>query len=894
MSLRELLARDHVQASLLLSKVYFHLTNYDQSIRYALRAGSLFNLDEPSCYVQTILAKAIDQYIEVRVNQPTVAVDPALEAIYERMVERCLVAGEYKQAIGIALEAHRIDVLEVSLKTADASCKQECLEFTQRAALRLGHKPAWQREILLAIVGIAEGLPDPDFVFICECLVLIDEADRCGQILRVLVKEGKLEIAYQIGFNLYQTATQAFLAAVMACGEKDTEDSHMAVLSEILAGTATIRLRLEFLYRSNHSDIQILDRIKESLNVHNSMHHSALTFCNAIMHAGTTNDQFLRKNLEWLSHANNWSKFNAASALGVIHRGQLLHSRTILEPYLPKEGASSEYSEGGALYALGLIHAKHGDDQLDYLMAHLQKDSATEVIQHGCCLGIGAAAMASRNQAVLEALKGVLYGDSAVAGEAASLAIGLVMLGSGDADLIAELLQYAHETQHEKIIRGIALAIALILYGRQQDADVVIEQLSQEKDGILRFGAAWAIAMAYAGSSSNSAIRRLLHAAVSDTDDSVRRSSVTALGFILYKNPDELPRLVELLAGSYNPHVRYGAAMALGLAFAGSGSDTAKALIRPMCQDLTDFVRQGAFLSLAMIDMQVNSKSNSQKEAESTTKTTSETDDIRKILERSCTLKMEDPIARFGAILAQGFLDAGGRNVVLSLGTGSGNDMAAIAGGLLFCQFWYWYPLVHFASLALQPTALIAVTRSLELPKGLTAHCAAPPSQFAYPPPLKPATVTAAKKMFTAVLSTTARAEKKKRGASKKLSTTTEAMEIDETAATAEEQPIAETPAAEPSFHELANLSRVTREQASLVSFKTDQRFQPVAKPNYLGGITVVLDCKPQEGPAEMIPQSDLSPSEIKAIPEQKTTTTSATAENGNITPPAPFEAAEI
>lgn len=38
------------------------------------------------------------------------------------------------------------------------------------------------------------------------------------------------------------------------------------------------------------------------------------------MQAGTTSDEFLRQNLDWLSRATNWSKFSATAALGVIHK----------------------------------------------------------------------------------------------------------------------------------------------------------------------------------------------------------------------------------------------------------------------------------------------------------------------------------------------------------------------------------------------------------------------------------------------------------------------------------------------------------------------------------------------------------------------------------------------
>lgn len=80
-----------------------------------------------------------------------------------------------------------------------------------------------------------------------------------------------------------------------------------------------------------------------------------------------------------------------------------------------------------------------------------------------------------------EDLKQTLFTDSAVAGEAAGYAMGLVMLGSGSFEAIDEMLQYAHETQHEKIIRGLAVGIGFICYGRQEQADATIETLLKEK-----------------------------------------------------------------------------------------------------------------------------------------------------------------------------------------------------------------------------------------------------------------------------------------------------------------------------------------------------------------------------------------------------------------------------
>lgn len=65
-----------------------------------------------------------------------------------------------------------------------------------------------------------------------------------------------------------------------------------------------------------------------------------------------------------------------------------------------------------------------------------------------------------------------------------------------------------------------------------------------------------------------------------------------------FRTPEQCPSVVSLLAESYNAHVRYGAAMALGIACAGTGLREAIALLEPMAKfDPVNFVRQGALVS---------------------------------------------------------------------------------------------------------------------------------------------------------------------------------------------------------------------------------------------------------------------------------------------------------
>ncbi|CAI5480642.1 unnamed protein product [Closterium sp. Yama58-4] len=665
-------------------------------------------------------------------------------------------------------------------------------------------------------------------------------------------------------------------AAEAAPSEEVVYAERLAKLKGILSGETPIGLTLQFLYSHNKADLGVLKAIKQVVETRNSVCHSATIVANAFMHAGTTVDTFLRDNLDWLSRATNWAKFSATAGLGVIHRGHLQQGRSLMAPYLPHgagggAGAAagglsgSAYSEGGALYALGLIHANHGESIKGFLLESL-RNTSNETIQHGACLGVGLAAMGTGEEEVYEDVKSVLYTDSAVAGEAAGIAMGLLLVGSAS-ERAAEMLAYAHDTQHEKIIRGLAVGISLVVYGREEEADILIQQMTTDADPILRYGGMYAIAMAYRGTANNGAIRQLLHFAVSDVSDDVRRAAVLCLGFVLCAEPDQIPRMVSLLAESFNPHVRYGAAMAVGIACAGTAQRSALDLLEPLTSDGVDFVRQGALMATAMVLMQCS------QEREPRVVT------FRRQLEKAIHDKHEDTMCKMGAILASGILDAGGRNVTISLRSRSGYDrVTAVIGMALFTQYWYWFPLLHFLSLSFSATALVGLQEDLKAPRfDFISECR--PGLFAYPPPAVVASSSTAVKAPVAVLSTAARAkgrakekeekkekeeEKKdggegkageggvamdgvkgaeeeggKKGEEKKEG---DAMEVEGTETTPGAAAEAKKPS-EPTSEILHNPARVLPAQEKYIKFPDTCRYAPIRKPT--SGFLLLKDRQP-------------------------------------------------
>jgi 26S proteasome regulatory subunit N2 len=852
------------------------------------------------------------------------SVQKNLQATIRRIFESCYENGDYKQVVGIAIEARNLEVLRESFlrasqdekkkgkkpATGTPSSSEELMEYVLDICMNVVQERGLRNDILRLILELLNDIPNPDYFSIAKCVVYLNQHAMASNLLRQLVQKGdgrSLAVAYQISFDLYENGTQEFLAKVMDelpdteekgdeaksdangdashksraedAGETDgllsdvdtsndaptistvvsrtkqkqpTEEELKAFTSvrHVLRGTKSIELNLEFLYRNNHADKNILNKIRDSLEARNSIFHTGVTFANAFMNAGTTNDTFFRENLEWLGKAVNWSKFTATAALGVIHRGNITQGQKLLEPYLPKDSVSSgsHFEQGGSLFALGLIYSNHGTHVLDYLLKQFQ-NASEEVIQHGGALGLGVAGMATGSEDIFDAFKSVLYTDSAINGEAVGLSMGLVMLGTGNIKALEEMIQYAHDTQHEKIVRGLAMGMALIMYGRQEAADELMNGLLDDPDPTLRYGGIMTLALAYCGSGSNKAVRRLLHVAVSDVNDDVRRVAVMSLGFVLFRKPGSVPRMVELLAESYNPHVRYGAAMALGIACAGTGLHEAIDLLEPMTKDSTDFVRQGSLIALAMIMVQQNEAMNPKVAT------------IRKTLAKIVGDRHEDAMAKFGAALALGIIDAGGRNCTISLQTQTGNlNMTAIVGMAVFTQYWYWFPCTHFLALSFTPTAIIGVDQDLEIPS-FQFHSNTRPSMFDYPPEQEVKTEEAPEKVKTAVLSTTA--QDKRRKLVKARQNRRESMDIDQAPTTPkvsgsdeDKMDIDEekkddkekadgeegTPSAEATKkkaerekvgYELENMSRVLPAQVKYISFP-EERYVPVKKVSHL------------------------------------------------------------
>ena len=768
---RNILPEKQKLLALILSKLYYNLEDYTSAVEWALKSEDKFDIKENSLYVNTILKKMLDQYIEIRkhnfFNKDNLKlIDNRINAIIENVFNNCLKDNRLYQALGFCVESYDLDRLTKAIESSKEIMKNInfVYEIAQNYVMNKEYNSFLVEHILKLLIKHAKN----EYMEITSCQFFLNNSDALASTLLGILQEEDRSIAYQICFDLYDNQNPSYLRLLINTINSINNEKQFNLgekldnVKKILKGEISRDIIFKTLKKYNHVELKVLEDLMKSVEKGGSIENLGVILTNAFCNSHTGNAEFATKNINFVSKATNWARFIATASLGVINMGNTSKGyKEIFRDYLPGGSrASSIYCLGGAYYGIGLIHAGTNDADLMsfYRQALARQQNNKEAIQHGIYLGMGLVAMASHDHDLYEFVREGIYTDDAIIGEAAGIAVGLIMVGSKDEGAIDDLMKYVHDTQHEKIIRAIAIALALIVYNAGEAADTLIEQLSSEKDPILRYGAMYCIGMAYCGSGNTAMLKKLIKFSVSDVSDAVRRAALINIGFLEIRTPDilfENLKVLGLLSESYNSHVRYGATMAIGISCAGSGKVKPYKVIEPLFTDPNYLVRQAALIASGLIFSQTTLK---QEEG-----IKEFTENLQNILDD----KNEHLLIKFGAYISKGLMYLGGKNCVINLVSNTGeNKMRSIIGMCLFTQYYYWFPMIHMLNLSVCPTFLYNLDDKLKLPKNYKMLSKAKPSIFGYPKEEEKDTKKKEVKAEAAVLSTHTRnkAKAKKTG----------------------------------------------------------------------------------------------------------------------------------
>lgn len=708
-------------AALLASKLYYYMGNFSQAVQYAVLSGDHFNPVGTDPFTCTLVSHAIQDYID-QVENSNELPSPALTHIVNCVLKDLTAKGQFSKCLVLAIETRSLQDIESTLKNSP-NLVMDAVNIVNNNVSDIEYRST----LLNLLVRFASD--NCNKIMLSQLFHSLRDANSIAQLLIGLKSTDQIDnwlLAYQISFELAENGSQKFRSQIV-----EQIPPEMAEIKDIITRQKLLQFYLQFLFNNhNKNSIEVIKGLREGMDDSRKLIHTSIIMAYSYMFAGTGDDSYFRNNAQWFFNSTepDWSEFITIAAIGAIHNGRHDVALQILGSHL-KKGAAM-HSLGGALYALGLIFSNYfWDPQITEIITNAITNTTSNVVKHGGSLGLGLVAMGSHNTDFYELLKSILFEDDPISGEAAAYGIGLINLGKGShGPEVFDLLKYAKNCKHDKIVRGLAIAFALMSYGSEQECESLVEALMQSKESLFRESAAWVIALSYVGTANNLALQRLLHFAVSDVNPDVRRAAVISIGFVLSRSPKEVPGMVDLLAKSYHPYVRNGAALAIGIACAGTGMQEAIDILKPLLNDLDKFVVQSAVIAIAMVLQQQSDAA------------VPYCKEFRQYLRKKIT-KNNNEILAFGVNLAYGIMYASGRNTIISCNTLNGENNALSTVALVFfANTFYWHPLALMLTLSFQPTAIIGVDKELKTPKW-KFFSSGRPSLYADPPSFESETI---------------------------------------------------------------------------------------------------------------------------------------------------------
>ena len=331
-------------AALLASKVYYYLGEYDEALSFALGAGSAFEAEARDYnsgeYVETVICTFLSTTLHRRANKHALSPSQSHRQIHPPALgrgngnqDRSSVTVHHRvhipalhrrrrvqtgafhscprpisrfslsslQAIGIALESRRLDVIS---RIYNLIHDVSLLSYAMEAVLDTGFSLLYRDQVLNFLLPL---FPSPSsktksshIHSLARLLVTLNNPSLTVPLLTSLVPKESL-LAYQFAFDLAEGGTRDFLEGVrkhlpegtevgFPCphgsssfvtdrGKQETKDI-FDKLRNILGGQESVKLYLEFLKRSNKVDMLILKNSK--VTIHWTRHT-----CNSF-HSGVT------------------------------------------------------------------------------------------------------------------------------------------------------------------------------------------------------------------------------------------------------------------------------------------------------------------------------------------------------------------------------------------------------------------------------------------------------------------------------------------------------------------------------------------------------------------------------------------------------------------------------
>lgn len=255
-----------------------------------------------------------------------------------------------------------------------------------------------------------------------------------------------------------------------------------------------------------------------STTVDSARGNLANVFVNAFVNAGFGNDPLVVGAEEGESYVYKTKDHGMLSATASAGLSLLWDTEMGLSHIDKYTYSSDENVKAGALLAYGILHSgvrTEMDAPLALLSEHLESKSAP--LQTSAIAGLGLAYAGSCREDLQALLLPVLQDDTASMESVslAALSLGFIYVGTPDGEIVSSILQTMMERDpadlNEKWARFLALGLALLFVGQQDNSDATIETLKAIDHPLSREVQILVDACSYAGTGNVLKIQTLLH-----------------------------------------------------------------------------------------------------------------------------------------------------------------------------------------------------------------------------------------------------------------------------------------------------------------------------------------------------------------------------------------------
>jgi 26S proteasome regulatory subunit N1 len=262
-------------------------------------------------------------------------------------------------------------------------------------------------------------------------------------------------------------------------------------------------------------------RVSGLTNVDSARHNLASSFVNAFVNAGYGSDKMMLvddSNNSWVWKTKDEGMISTVASLGMLQQWDVENGIDRIDTY---SYSDKDQIKAGAYLAIGIVSAgsrSDADAAMGLLNDPEKLENKSTSIRVAAIMGLGLAYAGSQKEEFIETLLPIVA-DTSVdmqVSAMAALALGLIFVGSANGDINETILMTFMDPDREsqlknKWTRFMALGMALLFFGQQEDADVILETLKAIDHPVSKPTSVLVETCAWAGTGSVLKVQQLLH-----------------------------------------------------------------------------------------------------------------------------------------------------------------------------------------------------------------------------------------------------------------------------------------------------------------------------------------------------------------------------------------------